>query len=103
MNTYYKLFVVKRNEDTCILLYGYGLSDNNEIRGWSSGLIDKKLSLYRLTCVMDKESSLTLQECLINKENIFLTKEFSIKSGFVQRPDTIMYPEVILVQIVKVY
>jgi hypothetical protein len=30
MNTFYKLFVVKRNEDTCILLYGYGLPDHNE-------------------------------------------------------------------------
>ncbi|MCW6084241.1 VPA1262 family protein [Clostridium sporogenes] len=93
MNTFYKLFVVKRDQDTCILLYGYGLIAHNEARGWSSGLIDKKLNLYRLTCVMDEESSLKFKECLINKENISLTKEFSIKSGFVKRPDTIMYPK----------
>lgn len=93
MNIYYKLFVVKSNEDTCILLYGYGLPDINEIRGWSSGLIDKKLYLYRLTCIMNEENSSKFQECLTNKENIELTKEFSIKSGYVQRPDTIMYPK----------
>jgi len=91
MNTFYKLFVVKRSEGSCILLYGYGLPDYNEIRGWSSGQIDKNLNLYRLTCVMDEESSLKFQQRLINAKNIFFTKEFSIKSEFVKRPDTIMY------------
>lgn len=93
MNTFYKLLVAKMNDDTCILLYGYGLPDHNETRGWCSGVIDKKLNLYRLTCSMDEESSLKFKECLVDKGNIFLTDEFSIKSGFVQRPDTIMYPK----------
>lgn len=93
MNTFYKLFAVKGNEDTCILLYGYGLPDYNEIRDWSSGLIDKKINLYRLTCVMDEENSLIFQNQLTNKENISLNNEFSIKSGFVKRPDTIIYPK----------
>lgn len=93
MNTFYKLFVVKRSEDTCILLYGYGLSDTNEVRGWNSGLIDKKLNLYRLTCVMDDENSLEFQRRLISQQNIELTKEFTINSGFIERPETIMYPK----------
>ncbi|AIY82454.1 hypothetical protein U729_310 [Clostridium baratii str. Sullivan] len=93
MNIFYKLFVVKRTEDTCILLYGYGLPDTNEIRGWNSGLIDKKLNLYRLTCVMNEEKSLEFQDRLISQENIELTKGFTIKSGFIQRPETIMYPK----------
>lgn len=92
MNTFYKLFVVKRSRDTCILLYGYGLPDTNELRGWSNGLINKKLNLYRLTCVMDDENSLKFQMSLTNKENIELIKGFSIKGGFIQRPETIMYP-----------
>lgn len=92
MNTFYKLFVIKRNEEECILLYGYGLADTNEVREWNSGLIDKKLKLFRLTCVMNEENSLEFQNNLMSQENIILTKEFTIKSGFVKRPDTIMYP-----------
>ncbi len=38
MNIFYKLFVVKRSEVTCILLYGYDFPDTNEIRGWNSGI-----------------------------------------------------------------
>ena len=91
MNTFYKLFVVKGTEDTCILLYGYGLPDNNETRDWNSGLIDKKLKLYRLTCVMDKDNSSKFQCELMNTGDIKLTDEFKIKGNYVKRPDILTY------------
>ncbi|WP_447409810.1 hypothetical protein [Clostridium perfringens] len=36
---------------------------------------------------------MAFQNKLISQENIELTKEFTIKSGFIQRPETIMYPK----------
>ncbi|MDM0720080.1 VPA1262 family protein [Clostridium perfringens] len=91
MNTFFKLFVVKKSQDTCVLLYGYGLADYNETRVWSSGVIDKKLKLYKLTCVMNEENTLKFQKALLNKDKIYITKDFCINGGFTLRPNTIMY------------
>ncbi len=57
MNTFYKLFMIKMDANRSILLYGYALPDSNNERGWSSGVIDKGLSLYKLTCVMNEKQS----------------------------------------------
>lgn len=93
MNIYYKLFLVKKDENRSVLLYGYGLPDQNREREWRSRCISKKLKLYQVTCVMTEKQSLEFQNCLMEQEHVVINDTFNFQGKFMRRPDTIFYPK----------
>lgn len=93
MNTFFKLFIIKTNEETDILLYGYGMLDTSEVREWRSGQISKKLKLYKLTCVMDEENVKKFEDSLLGQDEIVIANNFRIHTGFIKRPSIIGLPK----------
>ena len=93
MNTFYKLFIIKKEADSSILLYGYALPDSNNEREWSRGVINKRLGLYRLTCVMNENQSQEFQNGLVSEDEIVIKGEFHLREKYIRRPNTIFYPK----------
>lgn len=94
MNYYTRIFTLKQNSSPAIFLYGYALPDKeNEVRGWTSGKIGKRLHLYQLTCVMCEQEFAEFECRIVEQKEVALGEDFMVRGEFIKRPDVIRYPK----------